>query len=490
MKDTILVIYDNTVRKSEIIEDVIGSKGFADVVVQKKRLEVYYIENICKIFPDAIYHTVNTPYDFERLYNELVSETGTKIRVIHCFSNFIFSDFDKAKLSFIKLEFIEQNYKVLCGKQLVAVMFSCLSDYLSFLGCTSKTEDGAWAIADNAREIYNRIEIEGMTDIGETSHFIQCITGNFDARYFNSLQGDEYVVVKRSKNKKKIRMEYQYYQLLPEDMKYWFVMPFNFQENENDASYMMERLHMTDVAIKWVHGSFPETEFKELLDKYFYFFNHRHKKNITHEEYESIAGYLYRDKVKQRINDLKQLPEYEVISKMLKGVDLNIEDLYEKYLLLKEKIETNAVFESVSVIGHGDSCFANTLYNKSTKTLKFIDPKGALEEEEIWTNPYYDIAKLSHSICGLYDFFNNALFEIKVSEEFRYELTVEFDNAVYKEIFKNKLSENGYDYQVVRLYEASLFLSMLPLHIDYPYKVFGFILNAKNILEEIEKDVS
>ena len=56
-------------------------------------------------------------------------------------------------------------------------------------------------------------------------------------------------------------------------------------------------------------------------------------------------------------------------------------------------------------------------------------------------------------------------------------------------IFKEKVEENGFDYLTVRIYEASLFLSMLPLHIDNPHKVFGFILNVKNILEEIEKDV-
>ena len=42
---------------------------------------------------------------------------------------------------------------------------------------------------------------------------------------------------------------------------------------------------------------------------------------------------------------------------------------------------------------------------------------------------------------------------------------------------------------LVRVYEASLFLSMLPLHIDNPHKVFGFILNVNNILKELEKDV-
>jgi hypothetical protein len=167
----------------------------------------------------------------------------------------------------------------------------------------------------------------------------------------------------------------------------------------------------------------------------------------------------------------------------------SIDALVDKYFNLKSKIEARNQYPKISVIGHGDPCFANALYNKSTRTLKFIDPKGALTEEELWTNPYYDIAKLSHSVCGRYDFFNNALFDIGINEQFECELHIDFDNSKYIRIFREKLEQNGYDYLTVRLYEASLFLSMLPLHIDYPHKVFGFILNVKNILEEIEKDV-
>ena len=37
------------------------------------------------------------------------------------------------------------------------------------------------------------------------------------------------------------------------------------------------------------------------------------------------------------------------------------------------------------------------LYSKEINLLRLIDPKGALTEEDLWTNPYYDIAKLSHS---------------------------------------------------------------------------------------------
>ena len=134
--------------------------------------------------------------------------------------------------------------------------------------------------------------------------------------------------------------------------------------------------------------------------------------------------------------------------------------------------------------------FANVLYNRATELLKFIDPKGALTEKDLWTNPYYDIAKLSHSICGLYDFFNNGLFDIFLDETFSLRLHIDFDNSKYKKIFYQKLCEHGFDILSVRIYEASLFISMLPLHIDNTHKVFGFILNSIRILEEIENELS
>ena len=56
----------------------------------------------------------------------------------------------------------------------------------------------------------------------------------------------------------------------------------------------------------------------------------------------------------------------------------------------------------------------------------------------------------------------------------------------YRKIFMEYLQQNQIDYTLIRLYEASLFLSMLPLHIDREKKVFAFLLNAIQILKEIE----
>ena len=482
----VIVIYDDTGKKSDVITDIIGDKGFADVVVKKRCIEEYYLSELENIFDELVWEKIHSIFEYTEIIKKIEAYIGTSVKIMHCFSNYIIADKQKATLSFRKLEFIDDVYGVVEGRKAVAAMFPNAESYIKF--CKNiMSGSKAWDIVRGLKENF---EIDGVVDIGIIGNFIQYITGNFDSRYFNSLHGDDYTIVKSSSNKKKIKAEYNFYRLLPEDMKFWFVMPFNYQESSESASYTMERLYMTDLAIKWVHGSMDEIEFGNLMDKYFFFFKCRHTKECTEEEYKNVSKALYIDKVNERISNLKSLEEFKRINQfLLAAKDMSIDFLVNKYFELKEKIENRCNYPRELVIGHGDPCFANALYNKSTRTLKFIDPKGAITEDELWTNAYYDVAKLSHSVCGRYDFFNNALFDIKINQEFSYDLEIPFDNTKYIEIFKSKVEENGFDYMTIRIYEASLFLSMLPLHIDNPHKVLGFILNVKNILEEIEKNV-
>lgn len=483
----VIVVYDDTGRKSDLITDIIGNKGFADVVVRKMRLEEHYRREMDMVYPGNAWKVVRSPFEYMDLVKELEAlAAGPSTMVIHCFSNYFIQDGDLAALSFQKLFYIKECYCMLDDKRAVAAMFPSMGDYLDFCRTVISGEK-AW---DAAKKISDSFEIEGVLDLSDIGNFIQCITGSFDSRYFNSLRENSHTLVKSSANKEKIKAEYTFYHLLPDDMKFWFVMPFDYRENGDTACYSMERLHMADLAVKWVHGSMEEAEFEELMDKYFYFFACRHEKGCSDEEYRSVADALYGDKVMARISDLKEMPAFEKIDSMLAASGGETVDvLVDRYLGLRRRVEAMASYPGRLVIGHGDPCFANALYNKSTQTLKFIDPKGAMTEEELWTNPYYDVAKLSHSVCGRYDFFNNEMFDIKIGDSLSLELSIPFDNARYVEIFTRKALENGFDYLSIRVYEASLFLSMLPLHIDNPRKVLGFMLNAKDILDEVERGV-
>jgi len=481
-----LLIYDNAIHPSDIICEVIGQRGFGDVIVKRHLLKSYYMDNIKPLLPvDTAVKIFNQVYDYDAFIHEIEAMDDKDVRVLHCFADFIINDVEKIALTVKKLPFINENIKLASGRQMFGVMFANLNDYKKFL-IKSYSADAKSSVRNMDGE---ELQVEGVQYIGEIDAFVQCISGNFDSRYFNSLKGTRYSLRKSSTNKKKIKAEYQYYHLLPEEMQRFMVMPYDYKEDDETASYAMERLYMTDIAIKWVHGSFDEAEFEQLMDMYFYFFSERKAKDISSEEYAKISDDLYVKKVVERIQDLKQLEAYKPIASVIDSKYGSIDNIINRYLELKKKVEAKVKFAPVSVIGHGDPCFANAMYNRATRTLKFIDPKGAVTEEGLWTNPYYDIAKLSHSVCGNYDFFNNAMFDISLDENFNYQLTIPFDNSPYKAIFKNFVEDNGYDYWTVRLYEASLFLSMLPLHIDYPQKVLGFLLNAIHILDEVEENV-
>ena len=54
----ILVVFDDTGRKSDVIKDIIGDRGFSEVLVRKVRLEDRYRETLKSIFPDLSWRTV------------------------------------------------------------------------------------------------------------------------------------------------------------------------------------------------------------------------------------------------------------------------------------------------------------------------------------------------------------------------------------------------------------------------------------------------
>lgn len=488
MAKKIVIIYDDSIIPSYDISNIIGEKSFGQIVHKRQSLKEKYFNYLKKVSCISSIYECPPIYEWKKIM-KFVEELPKGVGIAHVFSDYFIKKEDIFFTTAEKMQYMKSITKV-CDKDGEAmIIFPEREEYLEFLKEAYNTK-----ATRNASKDWSTCDIlfsEAYIYMNRLSNFLQYITGGFDARFFNSLSGDDYIVTKKSTNKKKIKMEYTFYHLLPDEMKVWFVLPYDYKETEEYASYTMERLHMTDIAIRWVHGAIGIEEFKKLLDKIFYFIQMRKKKKISKEEYQKKAENLYLYKVKERIEELKKHPMYEIFHTYIKTSTpyKDIDEIVKSYQNIYQNYYSSMIENGyIDVIGHGDLCFSNILYNKDTATLKLIDTKGALEEKDIWTNPYYDLAKLSHSICGKYDFFNNGLYEIRLNDKCEMELSVDYDNTAYKELFKEKLEENGYQYKTVRVLEVSLFLSMLPLHMDNPQKVFGFILNAIQILGELEDE--
>lgn len=484
MLKKVVVIYDDTEKPNKQVKNITGSKSFGETIYKRKTLKERMQEEVLNHKDVIAFYWLGITMTMEDIYRELIN-LPEDIAVIHLYSRYGLKDSAQLSVTLKKAQYVKENYKIMCDDQIAMGIFMNKQEYLD---CLIKVQDNITGIRPDMMNLFETIPVSLFVDLGNENQFLTFITGGFDARFFNALSGDEYTVTKSSTNKKKLKAEHDFYYLLPDVMKMWFAMPFGYREDKERAYYTMERYHMSDIAIRYVHGAITMSEFEDILGKLFYFIKNRQAKKITKEEYAKLCKDLYVNKLDERIQMLKQNEKFQVFDAFVReGTEFaGMDGIIQYYKQLYEKVMGSEKHKYESVIGHGDLCFSNILYNYEASIIRLIDPKGAISEEELWTNPYYDIAKLSHSICGSYDFFNSGLFEIVLEKNLKFCVRIDADNTEYINKFKEYLQDNGYSYHLIRLLEASLFLSMLPLHVDQENKVFGFILNAITILKEVE----
>lgn len=453
----LLFIYDDSKLPSETLSKVIGNVKFSQIIHRRlsliDRLKAAIMDKCEIVTPEVIKTREYSDYSFVLMPSSSVITNVEEFRLL------------LDKLVYSKNSIcIYENEKIL----------------LSF-----------YKDKDDFEKQHSPIMLDNycLTDISNYLNLIRYLSESPDSRFFNTVISNDYLFRKISTNKAKIRNEYNFAKLIPDSMKRWIIIPYNFKEDDKTASYEMERIDIPDMAIRWIHNAISLDEFKNFLDKFFYFIASRTNRAISIGDYREKMNELYLNKVLDRILMLKNTLQYKKISEyVVTGTEYNsIDDIIEWYSMLYKKIIDKYKFHPVSVIGHGDPFFANMFYDHGTKTLKFIDPKGAEKEEELWTDPYYDVAKLSHSILGNYDFITNGLFSIQISNDLCFSLSIDnFLPKSYSEIFLKKAERAGFNPCLIRLFEASLFLSMLPLHIDNPKNVLAFILNSVQILKEVQ----
>ena len=92
---------------------------------------------------------------------------------------------------------------------------------------------------DRIVHVHGRLPLIDLRDEPVLQEFL---SGQFDARHFNSVERDRYTVIKRSQNREKLKEEFDFYYLVPPVMQTFLVQPFDFQDDGKWASYRMERV--------------------------------------------------------------------------------------------------------------------------------------------------------------------------------------------------------------------------------------------------------
>ena len=199
-------------------------------------------------------------------------------------------------------------------------------------------------------------------------------------------------------------------------------------------------------------------------------------------------GALYSDKTWERLDQLKaqspywaELVERETITyngKLLKNIPL-LRDA------VCDQIETLVKTAQVCIV-HGDFCFSNILFDLNSQIIRLIDPRGSFGRVGIYGDPRYDIAKLRHSICGLYDYIVADMFAISEDGgQLQGEIYDGGSSEPVKAMFDGLVETAGYSIDEIRLIEGLLFVSMVPLHHDNPKRQLMMYATGISLLNEV-----
>ena len=479
------VVYDNRAAVGENVSAVIGSKRYGDIIWHRMSLREH-AGQLSAGSGAARFLVLDSEEDLAALRRELQLDSGAAWAYLSARagikdSEAVASQLKKARYS----------RETLISHQ-AAPLLATFGSGAAFADFISRLRPGEAATGSELASPAPTMNCgDWMTDISVPENFFAFFSGSSETRSFNRLHGDRYEFVKTSKDKDKCRREYRHYHLLPEAMQRWFVLPYGYKDSGEEASYAMERLQVPDMAMLWIHSSLSGGEFARFLDKALRFVSERPVREAGAAAAKSRRDGLYLEKVRTRFAALEEHPEFARLDRLIAGGTgfSGLRAVVERYCGLYSGFPEKDT-PLIEAVGHGDLCFSNILYDKRTELLKLVDPKGADNAEELWTDALYDLAKLSHSALGLYDFINNDRFTVQLDPSGR--LALEIISPVLaapQQDFVDRMEKLGHDIRRIRLYEASLFLSMLPLHMDHPRKVVAFVLNAIHIMDELEENL-
>ena len=328
----------------------------------------------------------------------------------------------------------------------------------------------------------------GFVDLRRPEAFLAFMGDATEARHFNTTARVGAVFRKTSANRVKMAREYGFFHVVPERLKTFLLPTFDFAEDEERAGYSMERLNVPDAALQFIHFAFDERSFATLVDRFFDFIAARPMEEVGAPAVRDLATRDILGKMNERLAECLASDTGRQLDRVLEasGPLGGLRAMQGRAdALVREAIRRDQ--SSALAVGHGDPCFSNILFDRRIGMFRLIDPRGARTLDEAWMHPLYDLAKFSHSAMGGYDFVNNDLFDCALDESLALQLTLDNGGPPPwgRDILKERI-EDEYPLFVVRAYELSLFMSMLPLHMDHPRKLAGFALIAARLIQDLE----
>ncbi|MCC7230081.1 MAG: aminoglycoside phosphotransferase family protein [Fimbriimonadaceae bacterium] len=327
-------------------------------------------------------------------------------------------------------------------------------------------------------------------DCGHADSYYAARRKLISARFFNSLEFNEAggTIRKTSANREKLIDEISWLHSLPKELSSYTPTIYDYSRDPNAPFLEMEFYSYPSLDESFVNARFDFDAWEKLFDKLMRLIRRAGKYKVADGRLAEDLHEMYVAKTRSRLDTIGQSGIDNTA--LATSVELNGRTIGGLTSVRKqlESVLANAGAldaESFQVI-HGDLCLGNILYDAKHGLIKLIDARGRFGRYDIYGDVYYDLAKLSHSILGFYDFIVSDNFKVSERSPGSFELhlrTSDYHTTVGR-IFLKYLKANGFDVARVRLIESLLFLSMIPLHRDRPDRQRAMLLQGLQLFDQ------
>ena len=334
------------------------------------------------------------------------------------------------------------------------------------------------------------LQTSNWLDVGHSENYFKAKKG-VEARSFNYITIDEErgILIKRSENKEKLIHEILWYVKVPEKLQYLLPRIYDYSLSAESPFVSMEYYGYNTLHELLIYSEVPLLKWQMIFKKLLFAINEMesYKALGSQEEIHTALRSMYIDKTKNRLEELRLNANFSRFFSediIINGRQYRSLDGY--LAVLPEFIEEIVIstFNGTFSIIHGDLCFSNILIEDNYGFMRFIDPRGQFGGFDIYGDARYEMAKLLHTVEGNYDLIIEDMFSVKVnSSNIDYEIPYKTTKilSVFKEVFAEKLT----NYVALQLIEATLFLSMIPLHHNSLQRQYAMLAVGIQLFENV-----
>jgi len=297
----------------------------------------------------------------------------------------------------------------------------------------------------------------------------------------------------KSSNEERLKGEAEYYLNLPDNLKIFFPRTLSHSLN---APYKLElEYYAYDNLGNAMFTNKNQVFWKKTFDFISNYID-SYKDSLKKKQDLDDLKLMYISKTENEyfklinnFSEFQKLKDYSIIYLNNEPL-LSFETVWER---IREKLGST-IKNNYSHLIHGDLCFSNILYCEHPLTkdliLKFIDPRGVFGKTKFYGDFYYDLAKLSHSVNGGYEYFIYDNFHISIKKN-KINLNYKLDDnkTLINNVFNKFVTENNFDLEKIKLLEGCIFIGMCARHYDDINRQLAMYVTGLKILNEYYKKI-